>query len=336
MKFCIVGAGAIGGMVGAKLANAGHEVALIARGPHLAAIREKGLRYSSADEDFTVQVEASENPADIGPVDVVIISLKAHSVPAMAEKMVPLFKEDTSVITAMNGLPWWYFQRHGGEMEGTILESLDPGGIITKHIAPERVIGCMVLPAAEIAEPGHIKHTEGLKFPIGELDGTISDRIKAISGAMEEAGFKCPITEDIRHDLWVKLMGNVPLNPISALTGATLVEITEHPAVRPLVAESMQEVLNCCAKLGMEISVTVERRIEGARRVGAHKTSMLQDLEAGRPMELECMVGAVLELGQKLGVPMPYTQAIYATTKLLGEVKDGAVSSLFADQEKSA
>ena len=332
MKFAIVGAGAIGGFVGARLAKGGHDVALIARGPHLAAIKEKGLKLITDEETFSVQVEASDNPADIGPVDVVIISLKAHSVPSIAASIVPLFKEGTSVITAMNGLPWWYFQRHGGEMEGTIIESLDPGGVITQHIAPERVLGCMVLPAAEIAEPGVIKHIEGLKFPIGELDGSISERAQSIAAAFEESGLKCPITEKIRHDIWVKLMGNVPLNPISALTGATLVEMCEHPTIRPLVADIMQEVLNVCAKLGMEISVTIERRIEGARRVGAHKTSMLQDLETGRPMEIECMVGGVLELGEKVGVPMPHTRAIYAATKLLGEVREGNVQSAFEKQ----
>ncbi len=319
MKFAIVGAGAIGGLVGARLAKAGHDVNLIARGPHLAAIKKNGLRLMAPSGDFTVRVKASEDPADIGPVDVVIISLKAHSLPAMAGRLPVLFKEETVVITAMNGLPWWYFQRHGGEYENTTIETLDPGGVITKAIAPERVLGCIVLPAAEIAAPGVIQHMEGGTFPIGELDGTISDRALRISAAMTESGFKCPISRKIRHDIWVKLMGNVAFNPISALTGATLADMCEHEQVRPLVHDIMVEVRTLCENLGEELSVTVERRIEGARKVGAHKTSMLQDLEAGRPLELECMVGAVLELGETLGVPMPNTSSVHGMTKLLAE-----------------
>lgn len=317
MKFAIVGAGAIGGLLGAKLAHAGNDVSLVARGAHLAAIRKNGLKLISPSGKITVHPQASDNPEDLGQADVVIISLKAHSLPEIAPRIPALFGPDTTVITAMNGLPWWYFQRHGGGLEGTRIDSLDPDGVVSRAIPAERVLGCIVLPAAEITEPGVIEHVEGLSFPIGELDGSISDRAARISAVMVDAGFKCAIRQNIRHDIWVKLMGNVAFNPISALTGATLEDMAEHEDVRKLSSKIMHEVVRVCELLDLPLDVTVERRIEGARRVGAHKTSMLQDLECGRPLELECMVGAVLELGGLLDSPMPHTAAVYGLTKLL-------------------
>ena len=317
MHFAIVGAGSIGGWIGARLLNSGHQVAMIARGAHLAAMQTNGLRVTGPKDDLLVHPQCASDPKDIGPVDVVIISLKAHQLPPFVEKIVPLLGPDTLVVSAMNGLPWWYFQRLGGPLDGLRLESLDPAGAIERVIAPERIIGCEVLPSAEIIEPGVIRHISGNTLPLGEPDGSLSPRIQALSEAFSAAGFKSPVSQHIRKDIWVKLMGNVAFNPISTLTRATLVEMAEHPHVKEVVRQIMEEVIALSAKLGVEIDITPERRIEGARKVGAHKTSMLQDLEAGKPLELECMVGAVLELGNHLGVNMPHTQALYAMTHLL-------------------
>ena len=321
MRFAIVGAGAIGGFMGARLNLAGQDVSLIARGAHLEAMGRNGLHLIEASgEGKTVYPFCTDNPAEIGEVDVVLITLKAHQLPAMAESIAPLLGRDTIVVSAMNGLPWWYFQRHGGSMDGTRLETLDPDGVLERIVAPERVIGCEVLPSAEIVEPGVVRHVWGRTFPMGELDGSRSERIENLAAIFALAGFKAPISEDIRHDIWVKLMGNLAFNPISALTRATLAEMATHHHVRKLVWTIMQEALTVCRELGLDITVTPDRRIEGARKVGAHKTSMLQDFEAGKPLELECIVGAVLELGEKLGIHMPQTLTVYAMTKLLVQV----------------
>ena len=317
MRFAIVGAGSIGGWIGARLSHSGHQVALIARGAHLEAMRNNGLRVTGPKDDLLVHPQCESDPAKVGPVDAVIISLKAHQLPSFAENIAPMLGPDTTVISAMNGLPWWYFQRHGGPFDGLRLEALDPTGSIERTIAPERIIGCEVLPSAEIVEPGIIRHISGNTLPLGEPDGTVSPRIQALAEAFTAAGFKSPISQHIRKDIWIKLMGNVAFNPISTLTRATLVEMAEHPQVKEVVRQIMMEVIALCEKLGVEIDISPERRIEGARKVGAHKTSMLQDLESGKPLELECMVGAVLELGRHLGVTMPQTQAIYALTHLL-------------------
>ena len=324
MRFAIVGAGAIGGLLGARLIRAGEHVTLIARGAHLEAMRAGGLRLNGPREDFTVHPRCTDDPAEIGPVDVVIISLKAHQLSGFVEKIAPLLGPDTIVLSAMNGLPWWYFQRHGGPMEGTRLETLDPDGAISRVIAAERIIGCEVLPSAVIERPGVIRHIAGNTFPLGEPDGTISERLTRLSETLIRAGFKAPVTANIRHDIWVKLMGNLAFNPISALTRATLEDMATHSQVRDVVGAIMEEALRVCEKLGLKIEVTPERRIEGARKVGAHKTSMLQDLEAGKPLELECIVGAVIELGEKVGVNMPQTLAVYAMTKLLVQMREQA------------
>jgi 2-dehydropantoate 2-reductase len=327
MRLAIVGAGAIGGFLGGRLARSGQEVALIARGPHLAAMREKGLRVIEGEEDYTVRPFATESPAEVGPVDVVVITLKAHSLPAMAGRLRPLLGPHTPVVTAMNGLPWWYFQRHGGPWEGTTLRSLDPEGAIADAIAPERVIGCIVFPSVEVAEPGVIRHMGGDRFTLGEPDGAKTERIQRIAEAFIKAGLKCPVRGRIRHEIWVKLMGNMAFNPIAALTGATLGEITGDPDVSEIAKGVMREAMAVCEKLDIQVDVTPEQRIEGASKLAAHKPSMLQDLEGGRPLELDSMLGAVLELAGIVGVEMPRTAVLYAATRLLARIRQAARSS---------
>jgi len=305
MRFAIVGAGAIGAFVGAMLAKSGEEVALIARGPHLKAIQERGLRITGTIGDFEVRVQASDDPAAIGSADVVFISLKAHSLTGMAPRLAPVIGAGTTIVSSQNGIPWWYFYRHGGEWEGTHLESADPGGVIERNIDSARVVGCVIYPSTIITEPGVVQHIEGTRFSIGEPDGSKSDRCKAISEAFIRAGLRCPIRSDIRHEIWVKLMGNTAYNPISALTRATLIDIVQFPETRAVAAEVMREADEVARRLGIEMGVSVEQRLAGAEKVGHHKTSMLQDIEAGRPLELEAIVGAVVELGAKLGEQMP-------------------------------
>jgi 2-dehydropantoate 2-reductase len=319
MKFAIVGAGAIGAFAGAMLARAGEEVTLIARGPHLRAMQEHGVRVRGSLGDFTAHPAATADPAEVGPVDVVLLTLKAHSLTAMAPRLAPLIGPETCVVSAQNGIPWWYFYRHGGEWEGTHLETIDPGAVISRSIDPARVIGCVVYPSAIINEPGIIEHIEGTRFALGEPDGSKSERCRRIADVFIKAGLRSPIRANIRHDMWVKLMGNVAYNPISALTRATLVEIVQCPETRALAAAIMAEAESVAQKLGIDIGVSIEQRLEGAEKVGHHKTSMLQDVEAGRPMELESIVGAVVELGNKMGLSLPCTNAVYACVKLLAQ-----------------
>src|SRR6266567_4804942 len=322
MKFTVVGAGAIGAFVGAMLARSGEDVTLIARGPHLRAIQERGVRVRGAVGNFDARVSATDDPAMVGPVDVLLLTLKAPGLTAMAPRLAPLIAPETCVVGMQNGIPWWYFYRHGGEWEGTQLESVDPSGEIAKNIDPARVIGCVVYPSATISEPGVIEHIEGTRFAIGEPDGSKSERCRRIADALIKAGLRCPIRTNIRHDMWVKLMGNVAYNPISALTRATLVEIVTCAETRALAAAIMKEAEAVAKRLGIDMGVSIEQRLEGAERVGHHKTSMLHDLETGRPMELEAIVGAVVELGDKMGLPLPCTQAVYACVKLLAQSID--------------
>jgi len=317
MKFAIVGAGAIGAFLGAMLARAGEDVTLIARGPHLRAMQAHGVRVRGEIGEFQVDTKATDDPKAVGEVDAVILTLKAHSVPAIAPSLRPLLGPDTSVVTAQNGFPWWYFYRQGGACEGISLESVDPGGVISQHLDPARVIGCVVYPSAEIVEPGVIWHLEGTRFAIGEPDGSKSERSRRLAESFIKAGLRCPIRTNIRHDIWVKLMGNVAYNPVSALTRATLIEIVKCPETRALAAAIMGEADSVARKLGIEIGVTIAQRLEGAEKVGHHKTSMLQDIEAGKPTELEAIVGAVIELGDKLGVETRHTRSVYACVKLL-------------------
>jgi 2-dehydropantoate 2-reductase len=319
MRILIAGAGAIGGYIGARLARAGADVVLFARGPHLQAMRERGLRVRSADGDFEVRPEVTGDLAIVGTADVVFIGVKAHGLPALAPQLRSVFGPDTVVVSTQNGIPWWYFHDHGGELDGYRLERVDPGGVIAAAIEHRRVVGSLAYFATEIVEPGVIHHTEGNRITLGEPDGSRSERCRRISEALVAAGFRCPITTRIRNEIWVKLLGNVAFNPISALTGGTLQDLARDRDIARVLRDVMQEAEAVAAKLAIELSISIDQRMAGAERVGAHKTSMLQDYEAGRPMEIEAVVGAVIELGERLGVPMPVTRAVYACTKFLDE-----------------
>lgn len=319
MKSVIVGAGAIGAYVGARMARAGQDVTLVARGPHLRALQERGVRVLGAEGDFETRPAVAERLDAIGPADVVFLGVKAHSLTALAPRLGPLLGPDTAVISMQNGVPWWFFQNYGGELGGLRLERVDPGGAIAAAIEPRRVIGSIVYISSEIVEPGVVRHHEGNRLSLGEPDGTRSERVRRIAEALGAAGLRCPVTTRIRREIWVKILGNVAFNPISALTGATLAGMARHPDVAALARAIMAEAEAVAGKLGIELPITIEQRLAGAEKVGEHKTSMLQDLEAGRPLELEAVVGAVIELGERLGLPMPHTRAVYACAKLLAE-----------------
>ena len=320
MKFLIAGAGAIGGYLGARMARAGQDVTLYARGPHLRAMQEHGLRVLSADGDFEVKPRVIGDLKDAGAMDVIFLGVKAHGLTKLAPQVQPLISENTTVVSAQNGIPWWYFQTHAGELTGLHLERVDPGGAIAAAIPAERVVASIAYFATDIPEPGVIRHIEGNRLSLGEPDGTRSDRAKAISDTLIKAGMRCPVTQKIRTEIWVKILGNVAFNPISALTRATLAQMARDTEVGPVVRNIMSEVEAVAGKMGIEMPISIDQRIAGAEKVGEHKTSMLQDLEAGRPMELEAVVGAVVELGERLGVPMPHTRTVYACTRLLGAI----------------
>lgn len=319
MRVCIFGAGAIGGYLAASLADVENvEVSAIARGAHLKAMRDKGLKLVSKDSEKTVQLEASDDPADLGEQDVVIIGLKAHQAWETAEQLAPLLGPDTAVLTCQNGVPWWYFHQLGGEHEGKTLSSVDPDARQWKVIGPERAIGCVVYPATEIAEPGVIKHVYGDKFAIGEPDGRTSERCQALSAVLEKGGLKAPILEDIRSEIWLKLWGNLCFNPISALTRQTLDIVASHPESRKTAKAMMEEAEQIGLALGASFRVDVERRIDGAAKVGAHRTSMLQDLEGEKPLEIDALVTAVQELGRITGVATPVIDIVLGLVKQLG------------------
>jgi 2-dehydropantoate 2-reductase len=324
MKFLIAGAGAIGAYIGACMARAGQDVTLFARGPHLRAMQEHGVRVTSADGDFEAHPKISENLEQVGPVDVVFLGVKAHGLTQLAPQLKPVLGPDTNVVGTQNGIPWWFFQGWGGEHEGMHLERVDPGGTIASAIESRRVIGSIVYFATDIVEPGVVRHTEGNRISLGEPDGTRSERIRQIAEALMAAGLRAPITTRIRQEIWVKILGNVAFNPISALTGATLVQMARDPEVNALIRKIMEETETVGAKLGLELPITIDQRIAGAEKVGEHKTSMLQDFEAGRPIELEAIVGAVVELGERLNIPMPHTRSVYACTKLLAQIRAAA------------
>ena len=315
MKICIYGAGAIGGYLGAGLALQGADVTLIARGPHLAAMQENGLKLIKNGETHVADVQAYEDPAEAGPQDYVIVTLKAHSVPPIADRFASLFHNETAVVWGVNGIPWWYFHDLEGDYTGRRIECLDPGNVLWDNLGPERMIGCAVYPAAEVPEPGVIEHVEGDRFSLGEPSGRKTERIIALSEALIAAGFKAPVRPKIRNELWVKLWGNLSFNPISALTHATLETIGTDMGTREIAMRMMLEGQAIGEALGVRFAIDVDKRIKGAVEVGAHKTSMLQDLERGRPMEIDALVTAVQELGRKVGVETPYIDAVLALVR---------------------
>ncbi|HVI07565.1 MAG TPA: 2-dehydropantoate 2-reductase [Candidatus Binatia bacterium] len=319
MKYLIAGAGAIGGYIGALMSRAGFDVTLYARGPHLRAMQEHGIRVVGADGEFIAHPKISGSLAEVGHVDVVFLGVKAHGLTQLAPQLAPVLGPETAVVATQNGIPWWYFQGFGGQWEGLQLERIDPGGLIAAAIEPRRVIGSIVYFATEISEPGVIRHIEGNRLTLGEPDGSRSERIRKLAEDLVASGLRCPITVRIRHEIWVKVLGNASFNPVSALTRATLAQIACDPGTRSVIRNIMEEVEAVSHKLGMELPITIDQRIAGAEKVGEHKTSMLQDLEAGRSMELEALVGAVLEVGERVGLPMTCTRTVYECTRLLGK-----------------
>ena len=316
MKVCIFGAGAIGGYMGVKLAKAGADVSLVARGPHLAAMQEKGLTLIEEGETTTVPVTASDDPAVLGVQDYVIVTLKAHSVPPVVSKMAPLIGPNTTIVSGVNGVPWWYFHKLEGAHEGTRLDSVDPGNVQWNGFGPDRVLGCVVYPAAEVIEPGVIKHIEGNRFSLGEPDGSKSERAQALSKILANAGLKAPVRPKLRDEIWVKLWGNLSFNPISALTHATLDVLCTDEGTRAVARNMMVEAQEIAERLGVKFPIDVDRRIAGGAAVGAHRTSMLQDLDQGRPMEIDALVASVQELGRVTGVPTPTIDTVLGLIRL--------------------
>jgi 2-dehydropantoate 2-reductase len=319
MRFLIAGAGAIGAYIGARMAHAGFDVTLFARGPHLRAMQERGVQVKSSEGDFVARPQIVASLEEVGPMDVVFLGVKAHALPQLAPQLKPVLGPETTVVSTQNGIPWWYFQDFGGEWDGLRLERIDPGAVISAAIEARRVLGSIIYFATEISEPGVIQHTEGNRITLGEPDGTRSDRIRAIAEALIASGFRCPITTRIRHEIFVKVLGNASFNPVSALTRATLVQIARNSGTAQVIRNIMREVEEVAGKLGMELPISIDQRIAGAEKVGEHKTSMLQDLEAGRQMELEALMGAMVELGERVGLPMTCTRTVYSCTKLLAE-----------------
>ena len=321
MKVCIYGAGAIGGYIGVLMKLAGADVSLIARGAHLEAIRNNGLKLHINGEEKLAKMTATSDPRELGPQDYVISALKAHQAWEVAEQMKPLLGPNTAVVTAQNGLPWWYFYGFDGQYANRRVESVDPGGRQWNVIGPERVIGCTVYPAAEIEAPGVIKHVSGDKFGLGEPTREISERVQKLSKLFEDSGLKAPILPEIRNDIWLKLWGNLCFNPISALTHATLDVVATDPETRLLARHMMEEAERIARRIGVHFRVDIEKRINGAARVGAHRTSMLQDVDKNRPIELDALLTSVQELGRLTEVETPHIDAVLALTKQMGRVR---------------
>jgi len=321
MKICVVGAGAIGGLMAAKFALTGHDVTVIDQGKHLEAIQKNGLKLIWEDgSELVAQVTATDTAKDVGPQDLVVLALKAHFLELVARDIDALMGPDTMILPVQNGIPWWYFHRHGGQFDGHRLDTLDPTGLLSKHIDGDRIIGCVVYPAAAVIAPGVIKHVEGDRFPIGELDGSTSKRVERLFELFTGAGFRSRILDDIRSEIWLKAWGNLSFNPISALTHATLEGICQFAGTRKLAKNMMTEAQDIAEALDITFRHTIEKRINGAESVGAHKTSMLQDVEAGRSLETEALIGAILELGRLNNIPAPSIEAVYACVKLLNKV----------------
>ena len=320
MKVCVVGAGAIGGYMAVRIAKAGHDVSVIARGPHLAAIRTHGLKLIEADQELVVtDLSATDNICELGPQDVVLLALKAHQIEAVVGDLSVLLGPKTVLVTLQNGIPWWYFQKLDSPYSGRVVKTVDPNGVLFNKIDPDRIIGCIAYPAATIAEPGVIKHVEGNRFPVGELDGSESGRVSQVSALFTEAGLKARVLTDIRSEIWLKLWGNLTFNPISAVTHATLVDICQFPLTRTLAATMMTEAQSIGERLEAGFRVPMERRIAGAESVGKHKTSMLQDVEVGKPLEIDGMLGVVVELAEMTEVDVPTLRALYACVSLLNK-----------------
>ena len=318
MTITVVGAGAIGGYMAVRLAAAGHSVSVVARGGHLAAIRRRGLTLIEGDRrTVAVPEAATDRIAALSAPDLILLALKAHQIRPVVDDLAALCGESTVMVTLQNGIPWWYFQRFSGPYAGHVVKTVDPDGELFRRLDPERIIGCIAYPAAALVEPGVVRHIEGDRFPVGELDGTASGRVQRIAAAFESAGFKARVLDDIRSEIWLKLWGNLTFNPISALTHATLEDICRFPLTRTLAAAMMTEAQAVGHRLGATFRVPMERRIAGAERVGAHKTSMLQDVEAGKPLEVEGMLGVVVELAEMTGVEVPTLRALYACVSLL-------------------
>jgi 2-dehydropantoate 2-reductase len=316
MKICIYGAGAIGAYLGAQLAATGCDVSFVARGPHLAAMRKNGLTLRIGGEEKNVAVTCTDNPAELGPQDYVILTLKAHSVISIVDQIMPLLGPKTAIVTAQNGILWWYFHALPGPWENRHLESVDPGGRVWNALGADRAIGCVVYPSCEIVEPGIVKHIDGNRFMLGEPDGSKSDRVIALSRLMTEAGLKAPVRKKIRDDIWFKLLGNATFNPVSVLTGATLEQMGTDPDVHSVIYTMMDEAQNVATRFGVKFAMSIDKRIDGGTAVGAHKTSMLQDLEAGRPLELDALVASVVEMARLVDMPTPTIDAVLALARL--------------------
>ena len=321
MRIAVVGAGSIGGYLGGFLAAAGDDVTFIARGANLEAIRSRGMKVVTEEgrEVIAKNVRVFSKMSEAGPHDTVLLTVKAHQVSAVAGDLHHLCDANTSIVTMQNGIPWWYFQRHGGQYEGTPVLAADPDGSIARAVDPARIIGTVVYPAAVLEAPGVVRVVEGKRFALGELDGSTTPRVEAIAARFTAAGFKAPISGNLRAEIWLKLLGNLAFNPISALTRATLQDLCRYPLTRELCVQMMTEAETIATQLGIAMRVGIERRIAGAEKVGAHKTSMLQDIEHGRPLEIEALVGAVIELGRLTGTPTPHIDAVYACTRLLAQ-----------------
>jgi len=315
MRIAVFGAGAIGGLMAAQLARAGAEVTVVARGPHLVAMQARGITLRSGGETYVAHPRCVADAGEAGIQDYVVVTLKAHGLPGAAPQIARMMGPDSALVTGINGIPYWYFYGHDSAFRDRTVESVDPGGVVSRILPPSCAIGCVVYPAAEVVEPGVIEHTYGDRFTLGEPDGTRSPRIEALSAAMIAAGFKAPIRPRIRDEIWVKLWGNMAFNPVSALTGATLQRLTEQPDLRALIRAQMVEGRAVAESLGVKFAIDVDRRIEGAAEVGAHKTSMLQDLERGRPMEIDALLGAVVELGALVGHEMPTSRTVLALVR---------------------
>jgi 2-dehydropantoate 2-reductase len=321
VKFVVLGAGAIGAFVGASLCRNGTDVTLVARGEHLDAMRQHGVRVCSDRGDFEARPPVTDDWGIVESADVVFVGLKAYTLPEVAPRLGELLRPGTAVIAAQNGIPWWYFQKHGGPLDGLILESVDPGGVITRSLPPDAAIGCVVYCSASIIEPGVIQHHEGTRFSLGEPDRTESERSRLISASFRGAGLKAPVERDLRNEIWLKLLGNATFNPLSAITGATLRQLGSTIEMRQTLHTAFIEITTLAERIGVRLPISPERRLEAGLGVGDHKTSMLQDLENGKPLEYQCMTGAVLELAQHLGVPMPCLTTIHACVRSIDELR---------------